>query len=229
MAHEGRIGVMALYANTLTGLCSHATACHLFQWAADLHRLFGVRFSQTAMLNDVPAAEASLPMIAANSGIRYLAHAVNNDHAPIFQPYATNNPCWWEGPDGGRVLPCSQLAADPGFDQDSACRRDATFLGFTVRMEPSEAASGMPRPGSDRTAEAVRRGGTRLPAAVGTLRFGRCVAGRLQPAGGPLVDCIRHQVVAVPLHAHGLATVADNPADPRGQSMAHGAIVPAPA
>ena len=101
---RGRIGVMALYANTLTGLCSHATACHLFQWAADLHRLFGVRFGQTAMLNDVPAAVASLPMIAANSGIRYLAHAVNNDHAPIFQPYATNNPCWWEGPDGSRVL-----------------------------------------------------------------------------------------------------------------------------
>ena len=104
MAREGRIGVMALYANTLTGLCSHATACHLFQWAADLHRLFGVRFSQTAMLNNVPAAVASLPMIAASSGIRYLAHAVNNDHAPIFQPYATNNPCWWEGPDGSRVL-----------------------------------------------------------------------------------------------------------------------------
>ena len=104
MAHEGRIGVMALYANTLTGLCSHAAACRLFQWAADLHRLFGVRFGQTAMLNDVPSAEASLPMIAAHSGIRYLAHAVNNDHAPNFQPYATNNPCWWEGPDGSRVL-----------------------------------------------------------------------------------------------------------------------------
>ncbi len=104
LAHEGRIGVMALYANTLTGLCSHAAACHLFQWAADLHRLYGVRFGQTAMLNDVPSAEASLPMIAANSGIRYLAHAVNNDHAPTFQPYATNNPCWWEGPDGSRVL-----------------------------------------------------------------------------------------------------------------------------
>ncbi len=104
LTHDGKIGVMALYANTLTGLCSHATACHLFQWAADLHRQYGVRFSQTAMLNDVPSAEASLPMIAAHSGIRYLAHAVNNDHAPIFQPYATNNPCWWEGPDGSRVL-----------------------------------------------------------------------------------------------------------------------------
>jgi hypothetical protein len=102
LAREGRIGVMALYANMLTGLCSHEEACRMFQVAADLRRLEGIP-CRTAMLTDVPTAEASFPMIAANSGIRFVAQGINNGRAPTFRPYA-KSPCWWEGPDGSRVL-----------------------------------------------------------------------------------------------------------------------------
>ena len=103
LAHEGRISVMALYANMLTGLCSHEEACRMFQYAADLQWEYGIPFSHTAMLTDVPTVDASFPMIAANSGVRYFAHGINNGRAPTFRPYA-KSPCWWQGPDGSRVL-----------------------------------------------------------------------------------------------------------------------------
>ena len=74
----------------------------MFQVAADLRRLEGIP-CRTAMLTDVPTAEASFPMIAANSGIRFVAQGINNGRAPTFRPYA-KSPCWWEGPDGSRVL-----------------------------------------------------------------------------------------------------------------------------
>ncbi len=103
LAREGRISVMALYANMLTGLPSHEEACRMFQSAADLQRVQGVPLNPVAMLSDVPTAEASFPMIAAQSGVRYLAHGINNGRAPTFRPYA-KSPCWWQGPDGSRVL-----------------------------------------------------------------------------------------------------------------------------
>ena len=101
-AREGRVGVQALYCNILTGLCSHEEACRLLYTAHAVHRRHGVPF-ESAMISDVPSQEASIPMILANAGIRYFSSGINNTRGPFNQMYG-KCPCWWEGPDGSRVL-----------------------------------------------------------------------------------------------------------------------------
>ena len=56
------------------------------------------------MISDVPTQEATLPMILAASGIRYFSSGINNDRAYTFTQMQEKCPCWWEGPDGSRVL-----------------------------------------------------------------------------------------------------------------------------
>jgi hypothetical protein len=114
LARAGRIGVQALYANMLTGLCSHEEACRLTQCAWDLNRRFGIPF-RSAMISDVPTQEATLPMILAGSGIRYFSSGINNGRAPTFNQLYARSPAWWEGPDGSRVL----MVWTPGYAQAS--------------------------------------------------------------------------------------------------------------
>jgi hypothetical protein len=101
-AKEGRIGVQALYNNILTGLCSHEEACRLAYFAHSLKTRYGIPF-RSAMISDVPSQEASIPMILANSGIRYFSSGINTTRGPFNQLFG-KCPCWWEGPDGSRVL-----------------------------------------------------------------------------------------------------------------------------
>lgn len=102
-AKEGKLGVQALYCNILTGLCSPEEACRLTWFAHQLHREQGIPY-RSAMISDVPTQEASLPMILANAGIRYFSSGINNDRAYTFNQMQSKCPCWWEGPDGSRVL-----------------------------------------------------------------------------------------------------------------------------
>jgi hypothetical protein len=102
-AREGKLGIQALYCNILTGLCSHEAAC---RWTWFAHRLChekGLPY-KSAMISDVPSQEASLPMILASAGIRYFSSGINNDRAYPFTVMQNRCPCWWEGPDGSRVL-----------------------------------------------------------------------------------------------------------------------------
>ena len=119
LAREGRIGVQALYCNILTGLCSHEEACRFTALAHDVSRRYGTIYS-SAMISDVPTQEASLPMILANSGIRYFSSGINNTRAFTFDKLFARCPAWWEGPDGSRVLmmwvPGYAHAAVWGFD-----------------------------------------------------------------------------------------------------------------
>ncbi|MCY2988487.1 MAG: polysaccharide lyase family protein [Planctomycetota bacterium] len=102
-AKAGKLGVQALYCNILTGLCSPEEACRLTWFAHQLHREQGIPY-RSAMISDVPTQEASLPMILANAGIRYFSSGINNDRAYTFNQMQSKCPCWWEGPDGSRVL-----------------------------------------------------------------------------------------------------------------------------
>ncbi len=102
-ARAGRLGVQALYCNILTGLCSHEAACRLTWFAHTLKTRYGVPY-RSAMISDVPTQEASLPMLLANSGIPYFSSGINNDRAYTFTHLQHQCPCWWEGPDGSRVL-----------------------------------------------------------------------------------------------------------------------------
>ena len=103
LAKEGKLGVQALYNNVLTGLCSHEAACRLTYFAHSLKTRYGIPF-KSAMISDVPTQEASLPTILAGSGIRYFSSGINNDRAYTFTKLQDKCPCWWEGPDGSRVL-----------------------------------------------------------------------------------------------------------------------------
>ncbi len=99
---QGRMGLMALFANMLTGLCSHEALNRVTLDARNLADKAGFTL-QSAILDDVPSAVGSLPMVLAHSGIKYFIEGANNDRGP----YATEGltgPFYWEGPDGSRVL-----------------------------------------------------------------------------------------------------------------------------
>jgi alpha-mannosidase len=95
--------VQALYCNVLTALCSPEAACRLTWFAHGLKTRYGIPY-RSAMISDVPTQEASLPMLLASSGIRYFSSGINNDRAYTFYQLQGQSPCWWEGPDGSRVL-----------------------------------------------------------------------------------------------------------------------------
>ena len=99
---EGRMGLSALFGNMLTGLCSHEALNRATLFSRNLANRGGFDLA-SVILDDVPSAVGSLPTMLANAGIKYFIEGVNNDRAP----YATQglqNPFYWEGPDGSRVL-----------------------------------------------------------------------------------------------------------------------------
>ena len=104
---DGKLGVQATYANTLTGLLSDEGASRFTWAAAQMHRLYGVPYD-SAMTSDVPSLEGSIPTILSDSGISYYSEGMNATHSsPPFRtlnPALINAPCWWEGLDGSRVL-----------------------------------------------------------------------------------------------------------------------------
>ena len=100
---QGKIGVQALYANMLTGLCSAEELCRLTSLAYRLYRDCGVPY-ESAMLSDVPTSVWAMPMVLNQAGIRYFAEGCNNTRAVTFTDLYAKSPCWWEGPDGSRVL-----------------------------------------------------------------------------------------------------------------------------
>jgi len=141
LAHQGRIGVQALYANMLTGLCSHEEACRFCQFAHELSRKHGIPYS-SAMISDVPTQEASLPMILANSGIKYFSSGINNTRGPTFTQMYNKCPAWWEGPDGSRVLmmwvPGYAHASGWGMDQSVEAARGhvlGALRGYEARKD----------------------------------------------------------------------------------------------
>jgi hypothetical protein len=111
-AKEGRLGIQGLYDNILTGLCSHEAGCRLTSFAHSLSARYGVP-CRSAMISDVPTQEASLPMLLAGAGIRYFSSGINNERAYPFSRMQDRCPCWWEGPDGSRVL----MMFAPGYGQ----------------------------------------------------------------------------------------------------------------
>jgi len=100
---EGSIGVEALWANVLTGLCSTEELCRLTAPAADWRRRYGLPVD-TAMMTDVAGYVWNLPQVLARSGVRFLSVAPNNHRAPIFTLGELPPLFYWEGPDGSRVL-----------------------------------------------------------------------------------------------------------------------------
>lgn len=128
LAREGRMGVHALYGNMLTGILSAETAFRMTYCAHELNRLHAIPLN-SAINIDVPTVEASIPMILANAGVRYLGTGPNPHRAPFCETadgllpgrsapkdgptwnewispslLMRRCPVWREGPDGSRVL-----------------------------------------------------------------------------------------------------------------------------
>ena len=99
---EKRWGTSASYANMLTGLCSHEALNRYTLDARNLARRGGFELN-SLILDDVPSAVGSLPMVLAHSGIKYFIEGVNGDRAP-HSCKGLKNPFYWEGADGSRVL-----------------------------------------------------------------------------------------------------------------------------
>ncbi|HUA65658.1 MAG TPA: polysaccharide lyase family protein [Alphaproteobacteria bacterium] len=107
---ENRWGLSADYANMLTGLCSSEALDRLTLDSRKVANRGGFVLDSD-ILDDVPSAVGSLPMVLAHSGIKYFIEGANNDRAP----YAGQvpNPFYWEGPDGSRVL--AEITTRPGY------------------------------------------------------------------------------------------------------------------
>ncbi len=129
-AKSGRLGVQALYCNLLTGLASHEAACRLTWLAHDLKNKYGIPF-RSAMISDVPTQEATMPTLLANAGIRYFSSGINNDRAYPFDQMQQQSPCWWEGPDGTKVL----MFYATSYAQASGMGLDTSLEAATSRIQ----------------------------------------------------------------------------------------------
>lgn len=129
-ARNGRLGVQSLYCNILTGLASHESACRLTWLAHDLKSKYGIPY-RSAMISDVPSQEATIPSLLANAGIRYFSSGINNDRAYPFDHMQQQSPCWWEGPDGTRVL----MFYASGYAQASGMGLDTSLEAATSRLQ----------------------------------------------------------------------------------------------
>ena len=111
LLRQKRWGLSASYANMLTGLCSHEA---LNRYTLDAHNLAkrGGFDLDSLILDDVPAAIGSLPMVMAGSGIKYFIEGSNKDRAPHVGD-GLKNPFYWEGADGSRVL--SFISYNPAY------------------------------------------------------------------------------------------------------------------
>ena len=130
---DGKLGVQATYANTLTGLLSDEAASRFTWAAARQNRLFGVPYD-SAMTSDVPSLEGSIPTILADSGLSYCSEGMNGTHfSPPFRalnPALIDAPCWWEGLDGSRVL----MVFASSYYQARILKMDANFLFFRASL-----------------------------------------------------------------------------------------------
>ncbi|MDE3066215.1 MAG: hypothetical protein KGJ60_01550 [Verrucomicrobiota bacterium] len=110
LLRRNRWGLSGDYANMLTGLCSSEALNRLELDSRDLANRGGFKLD-SVILDDVPSAVGSLPMVLANSGVKYFIEGANNDRAP----YAGEvpNPFYWEGADGSRVL--ADITTQPGY------------------------------------------------------------------------------------------------------------------
>lgn len=104
LAKKERIGIEAGYLNMLTGLCSTEELIRNMYYSARLHREAGIPFDSLT-LTDAPSHVWGLPSILASAGVRYLSIGANQTRAPVLRKNLhLKSPCWWEGPDGQKVL-----------------------------------------------------------------------------------------------------------------------------
>ena len=118
---NGQIEVSVLFANEIQELCGHEELIRLLYPSFRLKRELGIELA-SAEHNDIPGFSWGLASVLAGAGIRYFSPGVplwyfgrgeeqvhplwdTAEALPLTMPAA----CWWEGPDGARVLLWSDL------------------------------------------------------------------------------------------------------------------------
>lgn len=115
-AKAGRIEVTALFGNQTLELCGHEELVRLLYPAFGLKRRHGIDIA-CAEHNDIPGFPWGLASVLAGAGVRYFSpgvpqwyygtgerrvHTLWDTDAAL--PAGMPSACWWEGPDGARVL-----------------------------------------------------------------------------------------------------------------------------
>jgi len=102
---NGTIGLDALFANELTGLCSSEEMARLIGYAGQLVRDYGLQID-SAMITDVPGNSWGLIGAMGNVGVKYFDMGPNADARIGAARRAWHDrPFYWIAPDGrGRVL-----------------------------------------------------------------------------------------------------------------------------
>jgi alpha-mannosidase len=100
---DGRISLAAGFANMHSGLIGDEEMNRLSYLAEEYRKRFSIPV-EVAIQNDVPGFSWAYPRVFAGSGVKYLITGLNlfigggNDFG------VRNNPFYWKGPDGSRVL-----------------------------------------------------------------------------------------------------------------------------
>ena len=109
---NGQLEVTGLFGNQTLELCGHETLARLLMPAANLARRYGFEIA-SAEHNDIPGFPWALASVLAGAGIHFFSPGVPRwyfgDAHPLwdtdrFLRLDRPDTCWWEGPDGARVL-----------------------------------------------------------------------------------------------------------------------------
>ena len=130
---NGQIEVTALFGNQTLELCGHEELIRLLYPAFELKRRYGIEIT-SAEHADIPGWPWGLASALAGAGVRYFSPGMplwyfgsgkdkvhplwdTGEAIPLGMPAA----CWWEGPDGARVLLWNDLHGSEwrpyGYDQ----------------------------------------------------------------------------------------------------------------
>jgi len=103
--HDGNLGVDAMYANLLTGLCRSEELLRQFSFATALGRRCGVNVD-SMMISDVPGLTWGVVPALAQFGVKYVSDGPNasqtmdGDRIGYVRVQWENHPFYWESPSG---------------------------------------------------------------------------------------------------------------------------------
>lgn len=136
-----------------------------FSYANGVSRRFGLDLPRYAKQTDVPEQSWAMATLMANAGVKFLFIGINTGSKPYGELDKIPPLCWWEGPDGKRVL----LAYSNAYGWDSTTPPEGwkhkTWLAFFVGDDNMGPGTGRP---VEKILEDVRE---KLPAGV-RVRFG---------------------------------------------------------
>ncbi len=102
--HSGQIGLNALYANPLTGMCNEEELAHHFDLARKISALLDYQIS-TCAVTDIPGFVWTLQTAMYDAGLRYFAIAPNaGDRTGHLYKGLGDKPFYWVSPDGDKPV-----------------------------------------------------------------------------------------------------------------------------